>query len=76
MSGHQVTHLCWRGPRRGTLFNDVIAIRHVCQDPGTVIVTLDADDMLLRQDALRLVLEAHMQQVRVRVALSGFKQPM
>lgn len=43
------------------LFNDVVAIRHVCTDPDTVIVTLDADDMLLRHNALRKVLHAHMQ---------------
>jgi hypothetical protein len=43
------------------LFNDVIAIRHVCSNPQAVIVTLDADDQLLRHDALRMVLEAHTQ---------------
>jgi hypothetical protein len=43
------------------LFNDVIAIRHVCSDPRAIIVTLDADDQLLRHDALRLLHEAHTQ---------------
>lgn len=43
------------------LFNDVVAIRHVCSNPDSVIVTLDADDMLLRHDALRLVLGLHQQ---------------
>ncbi|WIA18791.1 hypothetical protein OEZ85_003475 [Tetradesmus obliquus] len=57
----QVTHLCWRGSRRGMLFNDVIAICHVCSNQDAIIVTLDADDMLLQHDALRLVWEAHTQ---------------
>jgi hypothetical protein len=67
----QVTHLCWQGSRRGMLFNDVIAIRHVCSDPQAVIVTLDSDDQLLRHDALRLVHEAHTQVRRNIIHLGG-----
>lgn len=55
----QVTHFTWHGQRRGMLFNDVVAIRHTCSNPDSVIVTLDADDMLLRHDALSNVMAAH-----------------
>lgn len=41
------------------LFNDVAAIRYVCSNPDSIVVTLDADDMLLRHDALNLVRDAH-----------------
>jgi hypothetical protein len=59
MVGSQVTHLTWQGGRRGMLFNDVAAIRYVCSNPDSIVVTLDADDMLLRHDALNLVRDAH-----------------
>lgn len=38
--------------RRGLLANMVLAIRHVCADPRTVIVTLDADDALIGDGVL------------------------
>ena len=38
--------------RRGLLANMVTAIRSVCVDPETVIVTLDADDALIGDDVL------------------------
>ena len=38
--------------RRGLLANMVVAIRHVCADPRTVVVTLDADDALIRDGVL------------------------
>jgi hypothetical protein len=41
------------------LFNDILAIRFTCSNLDSVIVTLDADDMLLRHDALRSIIAAH-----------------
>jgi glycosyltransferase involved in cell wall biosynthesis/SAM-dependent methyltransferase len=38
--------------RRGQLANLVLAIRHVCTNPRSVIVTLDLDDALLGADVL------------------------
>ena len=38
--------------RRGLLANMVVAIRHVCADPRTVVVTLDADDALIGDGVL------------------------
>lgn len=43
---HRVTLLRLR-QRRGQLANLIWAIRHVCADPATVIITLDADDALI-----------------------------
>ena len=46
--------------RRGLLANMMTAIRRVCADPNTVIVTLDADDALIgNQVLLRLATEYH-----------------
>jgi broad specificity phosphatase PhoE len=45
--------------RRGQLANTVLAVRHVCVDPETVIVTLDLDDALLGSDVAERVLAAH-----------------
>lgn len=39
--------------RRGLLANMVTAIRHVCADPETVVVTLDADDALMGKGVLQ-----------------------
>ena len=39
--------------RQGLLANMVTAIRHVCGDPETVVVTLDADDALIGKGVLR-----------------------
>ena len=44
--GERCTVVCNRR-RRGLLANMVTAIRMICTDPETVIVTLDADDALL-----------------------------
>ena len=38
--------------RRGLLANMVVGIRHVCADPRTVVVTLDADDALIGDGVL------------------------
>ena len=44
--------------RRGTLANMVTAIRMICTDPETVIITLDADDALIGDRVLeRLAVE-------------------
>lgn len=39
--------------RQGLLANMVTAIRHVCADPETVVVTLDADDALMGEGVLQ-----------------------
>ena len=36
--------------RRGQLANTALAVRHICTDPDTVIVTLDLDDALIGAD--------------------------
>ncbi len=41
--------------RRGLMENMVIAIRHICTNPESVIVTLDADDCLIGCKALDVV---------------------
>jgi glycosyltransferase involved in cell wall biosynthesis len=38
--------------RRGSLANTVLAVRHFCANPDSVIVTLDADDTLLGPSVL------------------------
>ncbi|MBL8862835.1 MAG: glycosyltransferase [Planctomycetes bacterium] len=45
--------------RRGQLANTVLAVRHVCVDPDTVIVTLDLDDALIGSEVAKRVLAAH-----------------
>jgi broad specificity phosphatase PhoE len=45
--------------RRGQLANTVLAVRHICTDPETVIVTLDLDDALIGVDVAERVLVAH-----------------
>lgn len=45
--------------RRGQLANTVLAVRHICTDPETVIVTLDLDDALIGADVAERVLAAH-----------------
>lgn len=45
--------------RRGQLANTVLAVRHVCVDPDSVIVTLDLDDALIGRDVAERVLVAH-----------------
>ena len=46
--------------RRGLLANMVTAIRSICRDPETVVVTLDADDALIGDRVLeRLAAEYH-----------------
>jgi broad specificity phosphatase PhoE len=45
--------------RRGQLANTALAVRHVCTDPETVIVTLDLDDALIGADVAEQVLAAH-----------------
>jgi broad specificity phosphatase PhoE/glycosyltransferase involved in cell wall biosynthesis len=45
--------------RRGQLANTVLAVRHVCVDPETVIVTLDLDDALIGSEVAERVLAAH-----------------
>ncbi|MGQ0615082.1 MAG: glycosyltransferase [Planctomycetaceae bacterium] len=57
-AGGSVTFLSTR-ERRGQLANLVLAIRHVCVDPDTVIVTLDGDDALLGDRVLRRLAEAY-----------------
>ncbi len=48
-----------RCSRRGQLENLVTAVRHVCSDPDSIIVTLDGDDALLGRGTLRRVWQAH-----------------
>ncbi|NBY42078.1 MAG: glycosyltransferase [Verrucomicrobia bacterium] len=38
--------------RRGQLANTVLAIRRLCKNPNTVIITLDMDDALIGNDVL------------------------
>jgi broad specificity phosphatase PhoE len=45
--------------RRGQLANTALAVRHICTDPETVIVTLDLDDALIGVDVADRVLAAH-----------------
>jgi broad specificity phosphatase PhoE len=45
--------------RRGQLANTAWAIRHVCTNPETVVVTLDLDDALLGSDVVDRVLAEH-----------------
>jgi broad specificity phosphatase PhoE/glycosyltransferase involved in cell wall biosynthesis len=45
--------------RRGQLANTVLAVRHVCTDPSSAIVTLDLDDALIGFDVVAQILEAH-----------------
>lgn len=45
--------------RRGGLANTVLALRHVCRNPESVIVLVDADDALLGREALARVAAAH-----------------
>jgi len=45
--------------RRGQLANTVWAVRHVCTNPESVIVTLDLDDALLGPDVVDRVLSEH-----------------
>jgi broad specificity phosphatase PhoE/glycosyltransferase involved in cell wall biosynthesis len=45
--------------RRGQLANTALAVRHICTDPDTVIVTLDLDDALIGADVAERVLAAH-----------------
>lgn len=45
--------------RRGQLANTVLAVRHVCTDPNSVIVTLDLDDALIGFEVADQVLKAH-----------------
>jgi broad specificity phosphatase PhoE/glycosyltransferase involved in cell wall biosynthesis len=45
--------------RRGQLANTAVAVRHICTDPETVIVTLDLDDALIGVDVAERVLAAH-----------------
>lgn len=45
--------------RRGQLANTVLAVRQVCVDPETVIVTIDLDDTLLGRGVARRILSAH-----------------
>jgi broad specificity phosphatase PhoE/glycosyltransferase involved in cell wall biosynthesis len=45
--------------RRGQLANTALAIRHVCTDPDSVIVTLDLDDALLGPGVADRILAEH-----------------
>ncbi len=45
--------------RRGQLANTVLAVRHVCVPPDSVIVMLDLDDSLIGTDVAQQVLETH-----------------
>ncbi len=45
--------------RRGQMANTALAVRHVCVDPASVVVTLDLDDALIGPDVVRRVLDAH-----------------
>jgi broad specificity phosphatase PhoE/glycosyltransferase involved in cell wall biosynthesis len=45
--------------RRGQLANTALAVRHICTDPETVIVTLDLDDALIGADVAERVFAAH-----------------
>ncbi|MCK6479109.1 MAG: glycosyltransferase [Planctomycetes bacterium] len=53
--------------RRGLLANLVWAIRHVCVDPETVIITVDLDDCLLGPGVLARVREAYARGAEVTV---------
>jgi hypothetical protein len=56
--GRRVTHIRTR-PRRGLLANLVCAVRNVCTDPDSVIVTLDLDDALLGKNVLERLREEY-----------------
>jgi broad specificity phosphatase PhoE/SAM-dependent methyltransferase/glycosyltransferase involved in cell wall biosynthesis len=45
--------------RRGQLANTVMAVRHVCVDADSVVVTLDLDDVLIGPEVVTRVLAAH-----------------
>lgn len=53
--------------RRGQLANMTLAIRHVCTNPQSVIVTLDLDDALLGEGALDRVLDEYARGAEVTV---------
>jgi broad specificity phosphatase PhoE/glycosyltransferase involved in cell wall biosynthesis len=44
---------------RGQLANTVLAVRHICVDPDTVVVTLDLDDALIGRNVAERLLAAH-----------------
>lgn len=45
--------------RRGQMANLTLAIRHVCMNPNSVIITLDLDDALIGPDVLNRVAEEY-----------------
>jgi broad specificity phosphatase PhoE/SAM-dependent methyltransferase len=53
--------------RRGQLANTVLAVRHVCVNPDTVIVTLDLDDALIGSQVAERVADAHWNGAEVTV---------
>jgi broad specificity phosphatase PhoE len=53
--------------RRGQLANMTLAIRHVCSNPNSVIVTLDLDDALIGQKVLDRIAEAYSKGAEVTV---------
>lgn len=53
--------------RRGQLANMTLAIRHVCTNPNSVIVTLDLDDALLGPKVLDCVAQAYAEGAQVTV---------
>jgi len=58
---HKCTVLCPR-LRRGPLANLSSAVKDVCVNPMSVIITLDMDDHLVRDDALELLEEFYFRQ--------------
>jgi glycosyltransferase involved in cell wall biosynthesis len=53
--------------RRGQLANMTLAIRHVCTDTNSVIITLDLDDALIGPTVLDRVAEAYVDGAQVTV---------
>lgn len=53
--------------RRGQLANTAWAVRHVCTNPESVIITLDLDDALLGEDVVETVLSEHLRGADVTV---------
>ena len=53
--------------RRGQLANMTLAIRHVCSNPDSVVVTLDLDDALIGPKVLDRVADRHAEGAQVTV---------
>ncbi|MBU1239997.1 glycosyltransferase [Myxococcota bacterium] len=55
------------GIRRGKLANITWALRHLCTNPSSVIITLDADDALLGRNVIETVAEQYEQGADVTI---------